>query len=79
MREAFPDMQVTIPDAVAEGDRVAIRAIWRGTHKGTFRGLAATGRSVTMEGMVFWRIENGKIAERWAIIDLPAVLRQLQG
>jgi steroid delta-isomerase-like uncharacterized protein len=78
MRAAFPDMQVTVADAVAEGDRVAVRAVWRGTHQGPFQGLAATGRIVTFEGMVFWRLTNGRLAERWAVIDLAAVLRQLQ-
>jgi steroid delta-isomerase-like uncharacterized protein len=78
MRAAFPDMQVTVADAVAEGDRVAVRAIWRGTHQGPFQGLAATGRIVAFEGMVLWRLKNGRLAERWAVIDLAAVLRQLQ-
>jgi steroid delta-isomerase-like uncharacterized protein len=78
MRTAFPDMQVTVADAVAEGDRVAVRAIWRGTHRGPFQGLAPTGRTVTFEGMVFWRVKNGRLAERWATIDLAPVLRELQ-
>jgi steroid delta-isomerase-like uncharacterized protein len=78
MRAAFPDMQVTVADAVAEGDRVAVRAVWRGTHEGPFQGLAATGWTVTFEGMVLWRLKNGRLAERWAAIDLAAVFRQLQ-
>jgi steroid delta-isomerase-like uncharacterized protein len=78
MRAAFPDMKVTVADAVAEGDRVAVRAVWRGTHRGPFQGLAATGRIVAFEGMVFWRLKTGRLAERWAVIDLAAVLRQLQ-
>lgn len=78
MRAAFPDMQVTVADAVAEGDRVAVRAVWRGTHQVPFLGLAATGGIVTFEGMVFWRLENGRLAERWAVINWAAVLRQLQ-
>ena len=78
MRAAFSDMQVTVADAVAEGDRVAVRAVWRGTHQGPFQGLAAAGRIVTFEGMVFWRLKNGRLAERWAVLDLGAVLRQLQ-
>jgi len=78
MRTAFPDMQVTVADAVAEGDRVAVRAVWHGTHRGPFRGLAATGRVVAFEGMVFWRLKHGRLAERWAVLDLAPVLRQLQ-
>jgi predicted ester cyclase len=44
---AFPDLQVTVADTVTEGDRVAVRAVWRGTHRGPFQGLAPTGRIVT--------------------------------
>ncbi len=77
LRRAFPDMRVTIEDMIAEGDRVAVRAIWRGTHVGEFMGMAPTNRHFTMSGMVFWRVHNGKLAERWANLDRLSLLRQL--
>jgi steroid delta-isomerase-like uncharacterized protein len=76
---AFPDLSVEIEDLVAEGDRVAVRATWRGTHQGPFMGQAATGRSVQFGGMVFWRIAEGRIAERWAYLDRAALQKQIAG
>ncbi len=77
-RGSFPDMKVIISNAVAEGDRVAVHATWQGTNKGPFQGMPATDKVITFEGMVFWRIEQGKLAERWAILDTGAIARQLQ-
>ena len=66
---AIPDVRVTLEDVLAEGDRVVVRATWRGTHQGLLYGIPPTGRAVTITGMVLWRIANGKIAERWATVD----------
>jgi len=76
-RAAFPDWSVSIDDIVAEGDRVVVRNTWRGTHRGVWRGIAPTGRTVTYTGMVMWRLADGKIVERWACIDRLSILRQL--
>lgn len=74
---AFPDVAATIEDVIAEDDRVVVRKMWRGTHEGTFMGVAPTGRSVQFEGIVIWRIEKGKLAERWAQIDRLGLMQQL--
>ena len=74
---SFPDIQVTIEDIVCEGDKVVVRNTWRGTDKGGFGGMAPTGKSFVVEGIVMWRIENGKVAERWAVIDYRGLMRQL--
>ena len=74
---SFPDIHVTIEDIVCEGDKVVVRNTWRGTDKGGFGGMAPTGKSVVIEGIVMWRIENGKLAERWAVIDYRGLMRQL--
>ena len=73
----FPDMQVTIEDMVACGDKVVVRNTWCGTHRGPFLGVAATGKPIRCEGIVIWRIEGGKLAERWATIDYLGLMRQL--
>ena len=78
-REIFPDMKVSFRQMAAEGDRVAVHAVWRGTHSAPFMGVPATGKTIEFEGMVFWRIVNGKIAERWAFLDTLSIQRQLQG
>lgn len=70
----FAELRVTLDDMLAEGDRVAVRATWRGVQVGPFRGAAPTGRRVAFTGMVFWRIAGGRIAERWAEIDFSPLL-----
>jgi len=67
LHAAFPDLEVTIEEMVAEGPIVAVRATWRGTPAGP-----AGTRPVQFGGMVFWRIADGKIRERWASIDAAA-------
>lgn len=76
-REAFPDPQVTIEDLIAEGDRVAARVRFRGTHQGELEGLAPTGRRVESTGIIISRIEGDKIAEDWANFDDLGLMRQL--
>ena len=74
---AFADLQHTLEDLVAEGDRVVIRVTIRGTHHGIFHGIAPTGTAVTFSLVEIVRIEAGKIAESWGGIDLADVLHQL--
>lgn len=79
LRAAFPDLAVTLEDIVAEGELVAVRSTWRGTHQGAFRGVPPIGRRIEVSGTAFWRIAGGQIRESWSLIDLPALMRQLQG
>jgi predicted ester cyclase len=60
---AFPDFHITIDDTVAEGDRVAIRRRFVGTHKGPLGGIAASGNPVTLNVNVIFRLLGGKVAE----------------
>jgi predicted ester cyclase len=62
---------------VAEGDRVAVRWTFRGTHRGYFMGIAPTGNQVEMGAMDLLRVAGGKIAETWSNVDMMAMLRQL--
>jgi predicted ester cyclase len=73
----FPDLQLTTEDLVAEGDKVAIRNTWRGTHQGVFQGLPPTGKYVTFTGSDFFRFVGGKIAEQWADLDALGLMQQL--
>ena len=66
VNNAFPDLHHEIVDMVAEGeDKVAIRVINTGTHKGEFQGIAATGKKVSFEGFSIqdFDVDNGKMAE----------------
>ncbi|MPR13301.1 ester cyclase [Microvirga tunisiensis] len=76
MKVVFPDLRVTIEDIIAEGDRVAVRARWQGTHSADFRGIPASHERIEFTGMVFWRIADGKIRERWASVDLLGPLKE---
>jgi steroid delta-isomerase-like uncharacterized protein len=76
-REAFPDLQVTVEDLIAEGDKVAARLRFRGTHQGELEGIAPTARRVDCTGIVISRIEGGKIAEDWANFDDLGMMQQL--
>lgn len=77
LRDAFPDLTVTVEDAVTEGDTVAFRATIRGTNRGRFMGRDPTNQSVQVQNTVFTRIEDGRIAERWVQPDTLGLLRQL--
>jgi steroid delta-isomerase-like uncharacterized protein len=75
---AFPDMSVTVEDAIAEGDKVVTRVTLRGTHQGEVEAFGPpTGRQVEGEGITIHRIEGGKIVEEWNAYDNLTLLQQL--
>lgn len=74
---AFPDLEITIDELIAEGDTVAIRSTHRGTHKGKFMDIEPTGRRVEIENMVFAHFEDGKVVERWVQADTLGLMHQL--
>lgn len=77
LRKAFPDMQFTLEAMVAEGNLVAARWYFVGTQTGKFGNIAPTGRRVHMDGIDFYRVENGRITAHWAVEDRLGLLRQL--
>lgn len=76
-RAAFPDVMWTITDMIAEGDKVMVRLIWRGTHTGDFFGIPATGKTVEVHGTHLLRVANGRIVEHWGNDDDLGLMRQL--
>jgi steroid delta-isomerase-like uncharacterized protein len=74
---AFPDIHITVHDALADGDKVVRRVTFSGTHKGTFLGIAPTGRPIEVEGTVILRIECGRIAEEWVTENRLGLFQQL--
>ena len=75
---AFPDLHVAVLDLFAEGDKVAFRGRFRGTHRSEFAGVAATNRPVDFEALEVFRLEAGKIAESWGYWPDALIVRQLQ-
>ncbi len=76
-RSAFPDLAATVADVVADSDRVAARVRYRGTHRGDFLAVPATGTTVEFEAFHVVRFRNGKVLEWWGTADLLGVLLQL--
>jgi steroid delta-isomerase-like uncharacterized protein len=76
-RAAFPDLAYTIDDQIAEGDKVASRWTFRGTHQGEFMGIPATGKAVAVTGITIDRIAGGQIVEHWRETDILGLLQQL--
>jgi predicted ester cyclase len=66
---AFPQYELIAEDMVAEGDKVAVRALFRGTHTGEFMGILPTDKQVSVALMLIYRIENGKIVEHWSVMQ----------
>jgi len=74
---AFPDIQFTIEDMIAEGDKVAVHMTFSGTHRGKFIGIPPTNKRVTVPDISIYRITNGKIVEEWGFSDRLGFVLQL--
>jgi steroid delta-isomerase-like uncharacterized protein len=77
LRNAFPDLHYTVEEVVAEGDRVAVRWHWAGTHQGAFRGIAATQRAVTNKGLAIFQLRDGRIVAATLETDRLGFLQAL--
>jgi steroid delta-isomerase-like uncharacterized protein len=77
IRAAFPDLRVTLEDAIAEGEKVVSRWTAQGTHQGELMGIAPTGNRVTLTGITIHRIEDAKIVEEWENWDALGMMQQI--
>jgi steroid delta-isomerase-like uncharacterized protein len=76
-RQAFPDWHSQLEALIAEGDLVTERFTARGTHQGELMGVAPTGREITLAGINIFRVQDGKLVERWGRTDDLGLLQQL--
>jgi predicted ester cyclase len=74
---AFPFYEVIAEELIAERDLVAVRATFQGVHGGPFAGIEATGKAVTSEFMIIYRVEGDRIAQHWLQFDVAGVIAQL--
>jgi steroid delta-isomerase-like uncharacterized protein len=75
---AMPDIQITVHDVIASGDKVVAIVTYSATHNTPFfAGIAPTGKSISLGTIDIWRIENGKFAEHWDQVDFAGLQRQL--
>ena len=76
-RGAFPDSYFTVEDMIAEGDKVATRKTFHGTHEGEFMGIPPSGRSVSMGLIDIVRISDRRVVEHWSMGDSLGLMQQL--
>ena len=77
MRIGFPDIHWTVEETIASGDKVVSRFKWTGTQRGEFLGIPATGRKVTVPGVVIDRLNGGKMADSRILMDTLGMMQQL--
>ena len=63
IRNAIPDIHITIEDMLAEGDKVASRWVSKGTHKGDLMGAKPTGNKISVSETAVFRVKDGKVVE----------------
>jgi steroid delta-isomerase-like uncharacterized protein len=74
---AFPDIQMTVHELIAEGDKVVVYKTGTGTHCEEYNGIPATGKKIKFTSVYIFRIKDKKIAEYWGLFDEYGVKRQL--
>ena len=77
LHEAFPDLTATIHGLVAEDDMVTARLTFSGTHEGAFLGVEGSGTAVSFDSLVWFRVEDGELAEAWGVTDTLDLVHQL--
>jgi steroid delta-isomerase-like uncharacterized protein len=76
---AFPDSQLTLGNVIGDGEFVANNFRLKGTHRGPFLGIPATGKPIDVEGVTILRFNDGKCEERWSQTDVFGIMRQVGG
>jgi steroid delta-isomerase-like uncharacterized protein len=76
-RAAFPDGHFTIDEEIGEGDALAHRWTFRGTHKGEFLGVEGTGKPVEVTGTAVTHFKDGMIVQHLADVDMLSILQQV--
>ena len=74
---AFPNAHAVAEDIIAKGDKVVTRWKIQGTHTGVFQGIAPTGKTIIVTGIIISRMEGGKVVEEWEEVDQLGMLQQL--
>jgi predicted ester cyclase len=75
----MPDVQTRVEDRIIAGDRVVARMVFAATHTQPLLGIAPTGRRFELRTIDIWRVESGKFAEHWDVVDYQGLQKQLRG
>lgn len=73
----FPDLTTGIEDMFVSGDKLAITLMWRGTHTGSYGGVAGTGKHVEVRDSAIWHFKDGKVTEIFTLQDQFGLLKQI--
>jgi predicted SnoaL-like aldol condensation-catalyzing enzyme len=73
----LPALKVAIEAIVVDKNYVAASFVYTGTHKGTYFGIAPTGRSLRFTSCDIFRVQDERIVEHWGMGDIAGVLAQL--
>jgi predicted ester cyclase len=76
---AFPNYELYIQDIIGEGDKVAVRVLFKGVHEGELAGIAATSKKVELPFVAIYEFKDGRISDHWLGADQMALIGQLQG
>jgi predicted ester cyclase len=74
---AFPAYELVPAQLIAEDDLVAVRGTFRGVHRGPFAGIDPTGRKVSADLMIVYRLAGSRIVEHWLQFDAAGLVSQL--
>lgn len=72
-KAAFPDLTLAVDDVIGEGDEVACRLTYRGTHTGDFEGLGPTGKQIEVGATTICRLAGEKIVEEWEVFPCRSI------
>jgi predicted ester cyclase len=75
----WPDARLRVEDRIFDCDKIVVRNTFTATHTQTVQGFAPTGRTVSFNTIDIWRIEGGKMAEHWDLVDTAGLQKQLRG
>jgi steroid delta-isomerase-like uncharacterized protein len=77
MAQALSDVEMTVDDILAEGDRVAVRLTSNAVHTGDLMGMPASGKPYSIPEIHIFRVREGRIVEHWHVADMLGMLQQL--
>ena len=77
MQTAFPDIRVDIGDIIQEGDKVAARVVFTGTHKGEFMGVPATNKEIQIRILDICQFRDDKMVAHWGLLDAAGIMEQM--
>jgi steroid delta-isomerase-like uncharacterized protein len=77
MCSLFPDLKEDMQDIIASGDTVATRWVLTGSLQQEYMGIRASGQTIRIDGMNFYRLKGGRVTDIWTQFDGVAMMQQL--